>query len=148
MYVNKQKRVGKKINSIHSMLQTNSEMKNQAQVKWPPRPSSSSSLLLFMSIWANFKVFFYSPSKADIMSDCRVHELHRQTGLIELLLALGHVYTLQFTEQACREINDGTIYLPFQKKYSGKEKNISNFEKDYSVLCFMYYSSCCTFISF
>ena len=21
--------------------------------------------------------FFYSPSKADIMSDCRVHELHR-----------------------------------------------------------------------
>ena len=34
------------------------------------------------------------------------------------------------------------------KKNSGKEKNISNFEKDYSIVCFMYYSCCCIFISF
>ena len=79
-----------------------------------------------MSIWANFKVF-YSPSKADIMSDCRVHELHRQTGLIELLLALGHVYTLQFTEQACREINDGTIHLFKKQKKNYKIERLLYF---------------------
>ena len=70
--------------------------------------------------------FFYSPSKADIMSDCRVHELHRQTGLIELLLALGHVYTLQFTEQACGEINDGTIHL-----FKNWREKIHKIEQDY-----------------
>ena len=60
------------------------------------------------------------------MSDCRVHELHRQTGLIELLLALGHVYTLQFTEQACGEINDGTIHL-----FKNWKEKIYKIEQDY-----------------